>query len=616
MARFPQTPEALAALSPEEAARLCEDLRAFLIENVMKTGGHLASNLGIAEISVALLRRFHPPEDKIVYDTGHQSYIHKILTGREDGFSSLRSFGGISGFPSRAESEFDAFGTGHSGTGISAALGFAKAARLQGKKEWAVAVVGDGAFTGGMIFEALNNISREDKLIILLNDNGMSISKSVGATKKMLGKMRTRGYYRFKGGVKSALLKIPGLGEPLARVGKKMKDKVKHSVVPQGNLFEEYGLSYFGPADGNDLETVEFLLQEAKKKDHPSVIHLCTKKGKGYKAAEKTPSEFHGVSPAGSGGSKRCFSSAFGQILCRLAEEDRKIVAITAAMTGGVGLDEFARKYPQRLFDVGIAEEHAMTFSAALAAGGLKPCFAVYSTFFQRCVDQWIHDAALQRLPVVLALDRAGITGEDGATHQGVMDIALSLPSPDVKIYAPVSYKELEKQLRRAFSDSVPSLVRYPKGQESEKAAAVFPGEKDVETKIFGTGNDLAVITFGRTAESALEAAERLEKDGIGVTVIRFAVLKGYSEAHFAAAFEAAPFGAYLFAEEGMKTGSFSESLLARLSETGVLSGQKTSILAVPDVFVPHGSQKQLLASYGLNADGIEKEGRRLASRR
>lgn len=614
MKRFPESPEALRALSEKEAEALCADLREFLVDSVLNTGGHLASNLGVVEISVALLRTFDPLRDRIVYDTGHQCYVHKILTGREEAFSTLRSLDGISGFPCRAESEFDAFGTGHSGTGISAALGFAKAARLRGEKNWSVAVVGDGAFTGGMIFEALNNIARDDRVIIILNDNGMSISKSVGAVKRMLGKMRTRGYYRFKGNVRGFLARLPLLGRPLTRLGKAIKDRVKRHVVPQGNVFEEYGLSYFGPADGNDLRTVEFLLNEAKKKDHSSLIHLCTKKGKGYRAAEKTPSDFHGVSPAQSVGGGENFSSVFGRALLARADADRSVAAITAAMTDGVGLKEFAKKYPQRLFDVGIAEEHAMTFAAALAAGGMKPVFAVYSTFFQRCVDQLIHDAALQKLPAVLALDRAGITGEDGATHQGVFDVALSLPCPGVKIYSPAAYRELEKDLDEALAATDhPSILRYPKGAEDPAVAENFPLEKEIEEKVFLDGRKCAIIGFGRTVSACLAAAKLLEAEGIGVTVIRFGVLKGYDEAAYRAVFDGAGWENLLFAEEGVRTGSFSEALLSRLSEEGRLMEKKTSILAVPDAFVPHGRQKELLARFGLTPEGIAKEVRRLA---
>lgn len=610
MKRFPENLAELAALSTEEASLLCEELRAFLLENVLQSGGHLASNLGIAEISVALLRQFSPPEDKIIYDTGHQCYVHKILTGRKDAFRSLRSLGGISGFPNRAESEYDAFGTGHSGTGLSAALGFAKAARLNGEKNWAVAVIGDGAFTGGMVFEALNNIARDDRLILILNDNGMSISKSVGAFKKMLGKMRTRGYYRFKGSVRNALLQIPAVGDKLARAGKDIKDVVKHSVVPTGNFFEQYGLSYFGPADGNDLETVELLLQEAKKKDHPSILHLCTKKGKGYRAAEQKPTAFHGVSPAQSSEkNESCFSAEFGKALCELADEDPRVVAITAAMTDGVGLGKFAKKFPQRLFDVGIAEEHALTFAAALAAGGLKPCFAVYSTFFQRCVDQLIHDAALQNLPVVLALDRAGITGEDGATHHGVLDLPLSLPCPNVKIYAPASYTELRAHLREALSAvDHPSIVRYPKGAENRILTENFPLKEEIEKKVLGSGEDCAIITFGRTTAAALEAASRLAEKGVGTSVIRFGVLKGYSEPVYEKIFGSPLPARLVFAEEGAERGSFSQQLLTRLVKEDRLQNKKVKILAIPDAFVPHGTQKELLALYGLCGDSIEKE--------
>ncbi len=608
------TSDEVKRLSAAEAAKYCNALRSFLVKTVSVTGGHLASNLGIAEISMALVRSFRLPEEKIVYDTGHQSYIHKLLTGRGEAFSSLRSFGGISGFPRREESVFDAFGTGHSGTGISAALGFAKANRLLGKKDFTVAVIGDGSFTGGMVFEALNNVDPRDRLIIILNDNGMSIGKSVGALKGALNRMRTRGYYRFKDGVQTALESIPLVGKELAEVAKKAKDTVKKSALPMGNLFEQYGLHYFGPANGNDLETVEFLLSEAKKKSGPSIIHLCTKKGKGLAEAEKDPSRFHGLSPKKNGAVEKSgpsFSALFGDTLCKLGETDERIVAITAAMADGVGLGDFAKKFPQRFFDVGIAEEHALTFAAGLAAAGLVPCFAVYSTFFQRAFDQLLHDAALQKIPVTVCLDRAGISGEDGSTHHGLFDVAMTLPIPGVKIYAPCTQKEMETALKRAFEEKeASSVIRYPKGEVSPVIENAFPFEREMEKKDFGKDPEIIVVSYGRTLENCLLAAEAVSQRGVPTRVIRFGMLKGFDEALLPSLF---PENAkLLLVEEGMEEGGFSQSLLQKLCKTGILV-KTAKILAIREAFVPHGSQKELLKHCGLDKDAIEKELIRIA---
>ena len=602
------------ALSQDEARKTCQEIREFLVENVSRTGGHLASNLGIVEISMALARQMDLPGEKVIYDTGHQCYVHKILTGRANSFSTLRTLGGISGFPSREESVFDAFGTGHSGTGLSAALGFSRASRLRGEDSWAVVVIGDGAFSGGMVFEALNNLSREDKVIVILNDNGMSISKSVGTLKRALNRMRTAGYYRFKGGVHSALSRLSGIGEDLALAAKKMKDSVKRSALPMDNLFEQFGLHYFGPADGNNLAAVELLLKEAKKRSGPSLIHLCTKKGKGYRAAEQNPSRFHGLSPQGkSSEGGKSFSQLFGEALLESAAKDERIVAITAAMADGVGLAPFAKAYPHRFFDIGIAEEHAMTFAAALSAAGERPVFAVYSTFFQRAFDQFLHDAALQKLPVILALDRAGIVGEDGATHHGLFDLPLTLPVPGVKIYAPCTKKELEKALSSALAeDHCPSVLRYPRERENPIIQEHFPCQDPIERVDFGpTGpRDLGIVTFGRSTKDAILAAEDLASEGMRVSLIRFGMLKGFDPALLPRYFSDLP--RLLFVEEGIRTGGFSQYLLDLLRQQDLAEGVKEKILAV-EGFLPHGNTGALLRLAGLDHKHIQEEGKRLA---
>lgn len=609
------TPEEVKALSPRDARDLCARVREELVETVPRTGGHLASNLGVVEISAALVRVMDLPREKVVYDTGHQCYVHKLLTGRGERFETLRSLGGLSGFPKREESEFDAFGTGHSGTGVSAALGFARANRLAGKSDWTVAVIGDGAFTCGEVFEALNNVGRNDKLIVILNDNGMSISRSSGALKRALNRLRTAGYYRVKDSFHGFLLHLPWIGAPLARFFKRMKDGVKRLVLPENNLFEQFGLYYFGPADGNDLATVEFLLREARTKDHPSLIHLCTKKGKGLRAAENDPSGYHGLSPrTGTPASgEKSFTDLFGEALTDLAARDDGVVALTAAMQSGVGLDGFAARFPRRFFDTGIAEEHAMTFATALAAAGKKPVFAVYSTFFQRAFDQMIHDAALQKLPVTVCLDRAGITGEDGATHHGVLDLAMAMPVPGLKVYAPISGDEVKRDLELALAATDhPTVLRWGKGRPDPKAAAAFPGKSDPELLSFPGEKRLTVITFGRTVTSAMEAAEKLSPEGIGVDLVRFHCLKGFDrDGAFALLSQLT--GPILLVEEGVKTGGFSQTLLAQMTEAGIVGEKKTRIRALDDPFVPHGSQQELLRLYGFDAKSIEKEGRNLA---
>lgn len=603
------TYEELKKLDTRQAAAYCDTLRSRLVQSVKAHGGHLASNLGIVEISVALARKMDLPREKVIYDTGHQCYVHKMVTGRGEAFDTLRTYGGLSGFPRRSEGEFDPFGTGHSGTGISAALGFARAKRLRGEDGWCVAVIGDGAFTGGMVFEALNNISQREKVIIILNDNGMSISRSVGRLKGALNRMRTAGYYKFKDEFQDALERVPLLGMPLSRGLKQMKNTVKRSALPMGNLFEQYGLHYFGPADGNDLETVEFLIEEAKKRNKPSIIHLCTKKGKGYAPAEENPALFHGVSPQGEEKKEgKSFSRIFGEAVTKIGEKDESVVCITAAMADGVGLGDFARRFPQRFFDVGIAEEHALTFAAALTAGGLKPIFALYSTFYQRAVDMMLHDAALQKLPVILALDRAGVCGEDGATHHGLFDLPLTLPIPGVKIYAPVTEKEMARCLTLALKEKeCPSVIRYAKGVESSLVRASFPGDADVEEFSFGPAKqDVLVITFGRITENVLSACLSAGQAGLGGCLLRFCTLKGFDPQDVFSRLDG--FDRILFVEEGVEQGGFSQYLVTLLEKSGRLAGKKTRILAVGDEFVPHGKTELLLKKLGLDEKNIEKE--------
>lgn len=600
----------LSRLPISRAQAYCDEIRAFLVKNVCQNGGHLASNLGICEISTALCRVLDLPRDRVIYDTGHQSYVHKILTGRGEAFSTLRQKGGLAGFPRREESEYDPFGTGHSGTGLSAALSFAKADRLAGRENVTAVVIGDGAFSGGMVFEALNHISPHDRVIILLNDNKMSIGASTGRFRNALNHLRTEEYYRIKSGVGDALEKIPVAGTALKNAARRIKHSIKRQALPAGNFFEDMGLHYFGPANGNDLEQVEVLLREAKKRKGPSVIHFCTKKGKGYEPAEADPSRFHGVSPKGEKKREgKSFSAIFGENMVELAKKEPSLVAISAAMCDGVGLCEFAKAFPDRFFDTGIAEEHAMTFAAGLSAAGLKPVFAVYSTFYQRAIDQLLHDAALQKLPITVCLDRAGLSGEDGATHHGMFDVALSMPIPNLKIYAPATAGELSAALKKAISESDgPSLIRYPKGTASALIEEKFPCRDAVEKKDFENSENcgMIMVSYGRITEEVYRAAERLSASGERITLVRFSCLKGYPKEVLPAFFGGAK--KVLFVEEGIKAGSFSEHLLSELIQSGLLSGASVRILASEEKFVSHGAVSCLLEEEGLTAEGIEKE--------
>lgn len=608
------TQQELKALNDSQAAELCEEIRRHLIENVSKTGGHLASNLGIVEISLALSRCFDLPTDKIIYDTGHQSYVHKTLTDRAEKFGDLRQLGGISGFPKMEESEFDAFGVGHSSTGISAALGYAQSAKLKNTGAYSVAVIGDGAFTGGMVFEALNNVKRDDRLIIILNDNEMSISPSVGALSGYLNKIRSGdGYYELMDKSRRAMMRIPLLGKPLARAIIRLKTRLKRMMLAQSNLFEMYGIRYFGPSDGNDLKTVERLLRAAKRHQGPCIVHLYTVKGKGYEPAENDPSRFHSVGSAKKKQSsdKQDFSSVVGETLCRMAEVNPDLVAITAAMTDGVGLGDFAQRFPDRFFDVGIAEEHAQTSAAAMAAGGLLPVFCVYSTFFQRAYDQFWHDCVLQELGTVTVLDRAGLVGEDGPTHHGIYDVAMTMSMPGVYIYSPATFKEavssLEKLLKKESKLSSPAIVRIPKGGQSKRALQCFDCTEDVES--FGEG-ELAMICYGRQTERCLEAKELLEAEGILSRVVKINRIKPLDIACFEKAIRGAK--RLLFCEEGVKIGGFSQWAVTQIA-TGkiVCDADKMDICAI-DSKVCHGKVDTLYSLCGLDKESLYERAKEL----
>jgi len=532
------SPADLRALDNADCGKLSGEIRDFLVETVSKTGGHLASNLGVVELTLALHRVFDTPRDRIVWDVGHQSYVHKIVTGRANEFDTLRQPGGISGFTKRSESEYDIFGAGHSSTSVSAALGIAEAEKLKGTGAWTIAVVGDGAFTGGMIHEALNNCgSSEDlKLIIVINENEMSISKNIGSFAKALLKLRTaRGYFETKKATKSILAHIPLIGKPLMRGITSLKKRIKDRLYGS-NYFEDMGLYYLGPVDGGNLEQLETVLNEAKKYPGATVVHVKTVKGKGYAPAEEDPGAYHSVTAEGKR-SSHGFSTEFGESLCIEAEKDKNIIAVTAAMESGTALESFHERFPDRFYDVGIAEDHAVTFAAGMAADGMKPVCAIYSTFLQRAYDSILHDASLQRLPLVLCIDRAGLNPGDGATHHGIFDVSFLSSFPETEIFTPATYASLRASLRAALASGAVAAVRYPSGDEDPAVISEFyPEGFDELTGVRfsrlegadGKKPEIAIVCHGRMASTAIKAADILNEKGIPVALALCELIKPY----------------------------------------------------------------------------------------
>ena len=601
------SPADVKAVGREDIPLLASEIRQKLLETVSKNGGHLASNLCVVELTIALHRVFDSPKDKIIFDVGHQSYVHKLLTGRYEGFDTLRELGGISGFPRRDESVHDPFGTGHSSTSVSAAAGIAKADRLNGIDAFTVAVVGDGAFTGGMIYEALNNCADIDRLVIILNDNDMSISPNVGGMSRYFSKFRSSAkYFRFKHGVKRAFSHVPLLGKPLISAARGFKNALKRLLLSQ-NYFEQFGLSYYGPLDGNDEKHLEAVLEEAKNDGKCSVIHICTTKGKGYTPAEEHPDMFHGVSgfDIASGeiksSGKESFSDRFGKLICDRAEKDGRIVCITAAMPDGTGTCGFAKRFPDRFFDVGIAEQHAATFACGLAAGGKLPVFAVYSTFMQRAYDQLLHDAAIQRLHVVFMLDRAGLVGSDGPTHHGIFDVSFSCAIPFVTVYSPDSFDSLEKCFDKALKADGPVIIRYPKDSDPGDYGCEFSECGEVGVSDFGENVRFAVVTYGRMTKNAVEAAKIAAGAGIGTRVIRLVKISPLPFDDLKRALE--NINAVIIVEEGIKNGGIGERICAGFAQRGI--NKTFSVAAIDGVFPVHGSNSELFDIYGLSAEKI-----------
>jgi len=609
------SPKDLKALNSRQTEELAKEIRAFLIDKVFENGGHLASNLGVVELSLAIHRVFESPSDHIIFDVGHQSYVHKLMTGRMEGFDTLRHGGGMSGFPKRSESEHDCFGTGHSSTSLSAALGFAEADKLAGSDAYTVCVLGDGAYTGGMIHEALNNCRKRLRLIIIINENEMSISKNIGRFAKSLSRLRSsKGYFKTKNATTSFISKIPLIGKPIYSLLRRIKGAVK-SALYGTNYFENLGLHYLGPVDGNEEIAVERLLPEANETKQSCVIQVKTQKWKGYAPADETPAEFHGVAPA----DKKCpegpnFSAEMGHILSELATENEKICAITAAMADGTGLIEFKEAHPTRFFDVGIAEEHAVTFAAGLAANGYRPVVALYSTFLQRAYDNIIHDVALQGLPVVLCIDRAGLNASDGATHHGIFDVAFLSQIPEIEIYTPITKNGLRVALKAALASNKPTAIRYPNGFEEESVVSAFYGKnlpKTVGVR-FDFDNkealDAVIVVHGRIVKEALKAKETLAKQGKTVGILLLEQLKPYPKVAAQVA-ECLPQKAckILFLEEEIRAGGMGMMLSDALGKHAVMNNKQCLFLATDDEFAIQEKDEPIWQSVGLDAQSIAK---------
>lgn len=601
-----KSPEDLKQLTPDELESLCDQIRYKLIGTVSKTGGHLASNLGVVELTVALHRIFNSSNDRIIWDVGHQCYTHKMLTGRLDLIDTIRQEGGLSGFPKRNESEYDAFNAGHSSTSISAAFGILKAKELHNEPGHVIAVIGDGALTGGLAYEGLNNAGRSKRnFIVILNDNKMSISKNVGSMARYLAHMRTKpAYLKVRNNLGDIVEKTPFFGKPLSKLLIKSKETIKGAIY-DSTLFQDMGFFYYGPFDGHDINSLLNALSFAKKINGPVLIHVITTKGKGYKFAERDPKNFHGISgfdikTGEQSLSKPNFSEEFGSELCKLAKNDKRICAITAAMKMGTGLVEFAKDFKDRFFDVGIAEEHAVTFAGGLAAGGMLPVFAVYSTFLQRAYDQIIHDVAMQNLKLVIGIDRAGIVGEDGETHQGVFDVSFLNAIPNVTILSPTYYSDLPIMLHNAFYKyNGVVAVRYPRGSELYKPKDFV--SKDSSFDVYcHEKTDIAIVTYGRLFSYACKAKEKLRNKGINVSIIKLNQIKPISKNAIETVNR---YTKIFFFEEAMKCGGIGEHLRTRLSDLN-FEGEY-HISAIEDRFVHHSSVKNTLKYLALDDDGM-----------
>lgn len=607
-------PDDLKKLNKDEKVQLAHELRQLVIETVSETGGHLASNLGVVELTIALLDTFDLPKDVIVWDVGHQTYIHKILTGRKDKINTLRKFNGLAGFPKSAESEYDNFNTGHSSTSISAALGIARARDIKKENNYVIAVIGDGALTGGMALEALNDAGNSNtNLIVVLNDNEMSIAKNVGGISEFLTRIRTRKLYNKSNRyIKNAVSQIPKVGNGIIKFVRKIKYGIKQLIIPN-MLFEDLGFKYLGPVDGNNIEDLEEIFKKAKDLEGPILIHAITKKGKGYRPAEENPDKFHSA-PAfdvATGMPKKKkgddYSKVFGRKLVELAQDNKKIVAITAAMRDGTGLTEFAEKFPERFFDVGIAEQHALTMAAGIAKNGLAPVVSIYSSFYQRGYDQVIHDICLQNLPVVMCVDRAGVVGNDGETHQGIYDMAFFRLVPNICIMAPKDFAELEQMLEFAILLKKPVVIRYPRGGESkekfEKHDKIKLGkcEKVREILLENDKKYVTIVAIGNMVAKSMKVAKKLSEKNIEAEVINARFLKPLDKAIVNSIEKTKK---CITIEDGTIIGGLGSAIKELVAEEN-LEGVQIKSFAYPDKFIEHGSIDELEAKYGLDVDTI-----------
>lgn len=599
-----KSPDDIKKMSYTELGELCAEIRNAMISTVSKNGGHLSSNLGVVELSVALHKVFNSPNDKIIWDVGHQVYTHKIITGRYEKFNTLRTEGGISGFSSPEESEHDIFYSGHSSTSVSSAFGIAMSNLLNGKKDYTVAVIGDGALTGGLAYEALNNAGRSKaRLIVVLNDNKMSISENVGGVARYLAVIRSKPeYFRLKAKTESVLNKIPLIGRQLSKQIFNIKTRIKNRMY-KSTFFEDMGFRYMGPIDGHNLEQLSEALDSAKLVNGPVLLHVNTIKGKGYDFAEKAPSEFHGISQFNIDngetniGSEN-FSSVFGSSLCRTAKDDKRVCAVTAAMALGTGLKEFSQIFKDRFFDVGIAEEHAITFASGLSKGGMKPVVALYSTFLQRAYDQLIHDCSLQNANMVIAVDRAGFVGEDGVTHQGLFDVPMLLSVPNIKVYSPFTFKRLNWDLENTIKQDGLFAVRYPRGNDTVLPNGYEISERDYD--LFNENGGALIVTYGRVSAEAMYAVEKLKSENKTVSLLVLNCIKPIPKDVFNISMT---YRKIVFYEESEKSGSVGETFAETLAEKGY--NGKFEHIAVNNEFVHHASVPSLMKKYGLDRESI-----------
>ena len=604
------SPEDLKTLSIAEKTKLAEEIRKYILEVVSENGGHLASNLGVVELTIALHSIFNVPEDKIVWDVGHQTYVHKILTGRKEQLKTLRKLNGIAGFPKTKESETDCFNTGHSSTSISVALGMARARDIEGKNNAVIAVIGDGALTGGMAIEALNDAGySKSKITVILNDNEMSISKNVGGLNMFLSKLRTKKLYTKSNiSAKKIILKVPVVGKPFVKLVQRAKRSIKQLIIPK-MFFEDIGFTYLGPVDGHNIQELESILRLSKQVDAPVLIHVLTKKGKGYEIAEKNPDKFHATSPFDieTGKSKKekgkDYSKVFGDKLVELAKNNDKIVAITASMKDGTGLTEFQKKFPKRFFDIGIAEQHAVGLAAGMAKAGMVPVVPIYSSFYQRAYDQVIHDVAIQNLHVVMCVDRAGVVGADGETHQGVFDMAFFRLVPNLTIMAPKNFKELENMLNLAVSMDSPVVIRYPRGGEDKQPLEDVKPLEIGKAEILKSGKDITIVAIGKMVAKAMKVADILSKENIQAEVINARFLKPLDKETIISSLLKTK--NLITIEDGTIIGGLASAVDEIIVSRMDLRNVNLKNYAYPDVYIQHGSVEELEKIYGLDIESI-----------